>query len=932
MTIKRIILICSLIACLTSTGLGLLVALNEQHLNLQKRVESYVSSGIKDIQAANILVPSPTSFELHMETYTSNHPKVQLYVVDKAGIIKSSTDSASAGKRVSQMAWSHQITDILNSNITHNVITVYDKGQSAYFGIAPLCNSEDCPTLVYGYDLSSEFFYPLLHSKQVLIQLSIFLVFLLFLIVVVKRRLDNRLGGFADVFSDWHKGNRDQRVITESSDEFLPLANSVNFLISELQEEQRALIESREFNKAIIESAKYTIISTDVSGVIKTINSAGCELTKYTSDELVGHHTPLLFLPTDCHNDTALATLSSLHIILPSDQDEALSFIEEETFFITKEAKRIPVQVSLTPMKNSAGLHSGYLCIAADISEAKRAEKQLRLAASVYSHSNQAIIILGADQHIIDANSRFKELINTDTPLCKLTPQSTLSPRHSPAFFSHIWNQTIRSGHWSGEVWQTNKSGQEFPSLVTMHCINSPQGDIESVLMLSQDITEKKLAEQKLERMAYLDSLTGLPNRFLYRDRLELAMEQSRHHNHQVALMFIDLNRFKEVNDNFGHEVGDELLVVVANRLQSAINKGDTLSRLGGDEFTVILPNLDPITSRHATAKAARKLLSVFEKPFQLSHHSLFVNGSIGIAIYPRDGADFSELCRNADTAMYKAKESEESHYTFFDSEMTQDNLRRVNIENQLREEISNDTVTTHFQPIIDCKHRAIAGFEALCRCSHPEYPDAHIGEFIIVAEEVGLIQELGQKVLENSCKLLTTLISEYPDIFVTVNVSPQQFKASDFSYEFLNTLEAYSVSTKNIKIEITESTLLQEDSAAFNQIQNLSKAGVRIMIDDFGTGYSSLNYLRKYPIANIKIDKSFVFHARDNHLDKTIIRAVKMIADEMDIAMVAEGVEDQQDLDMVINEGIKYAQGFLFSKAISPEDVPAYLKDFDKF
>jgi len=896
---------------------------------MQKRVDSYIHSGIQDIQAANILVPSPTSFELHLQTYTNNHPKVQLYIVNRANIINSSTDSNAAGRRVATMHWNEQIRDILNSNITQNIITVYDRETSTYFGIAPLCNAAECPTLVYCYDLSDEFFYHLLHGKQLIIQFGIFIVFLLFLIVIIKRRLDNRVGRFTEVFLDWHKGHRDQRIITQDNDEFLPLAKSVNFMISELNKEERALIESREFNKAIIESAKYTIISTDVSGVIKTINSAGCELTKYSSEELVGQHTPIIFIPNECLNNTALATLASLHIILPSESDEALSFIEEETYFVTKEAKRIPVQVSLTPMKNSSGQHSGYLCIAADISEAKRAEKQLRLAASVYSHSNQAIIILGADQHIIDANSRFKELINPDIKLRELTPQSTLSPRHSPAFFTHIWNQTIRSGHWSGEVWQTNRDGHEFPSVVTMHCINSPQGDIESVLMLSQDITEKKIAEQKLEKMAYLDSLTGLPNRFLYRDRLELAMEQSRHQGNHVGLMFIDLNRFKEVNDNFGHEVGDELLVVVAKRLQTAINKGDTLSRLGGDEFTVILPNLSPKFSHQHASKAARRLLSVFEKPFQLSHHSLFVNGSIGIAIYPQDGDDFSELCRNADTAMYKAKESEESHYTFFNSEMTQGNLRRINIESLLREKISNNTIETFFQPIIECQTGVIAGFEALCRCSHKDYPDAHIGEFISIAEEVGLIQELGQCVLENSCKLLRDLTVEYPDIFVTVNVSPQQFKANNFSLDFLATLTQHNIEPRNIKIEITESTLLQEDSAAFNQILNLSKAGVRIMIDDFGTGYSSLNYLRKYPIANIKIDKSFVQHARDNKLDITIIRAVKMISDQMDIDMVAEGVEDQVDLNMAINEGIKYVQGFYFSKAISPKDARAYLLSF---
>ncbi len=927
MSLKKTIFITLMIILILTTGFNYVIAIAQLKDTIRRNVAQAIDNQIKDLQSAYLLIDSLREFEVFVESHTENLSDTMILITDAPGdsVILSSSPSPNNVQSISTL--SGPINAVIKSTTLKDIVHIYDQYKQQMTGIAPLCVSDDCPKIIYQLDLN-----PRLNEGQhiVIKQSAIYficcLLGFLLIILMTHHRLTRRLNLFNQVIEDWRIGKKSKRINLVGSDELSKIANTFDYLIDELQEEEKALIESKEFNRAIIESANYAIISTDVLGVIKTINSATTMLIGYTEDEIVGQHTPLLFLAPECLSDTALSALPSLHKTLPINRKEPLSFIQEDTVFLTKFNQRIAVHISLSPMLDRGGRHSGYLCIASDISQAKLAERQLRLAASVYSHSSQAIIIVDDNQQIIDSNARFKELMGGTDETINLSPaENTLASRHSPAFFNYIWRQTVTNGHWSGEVWQKNKRGEEFPTLVTMHCIDAPKGSIESVIILSQDIADKKKAEQELEKMAYLDSLTNLPNRFLYRDRLEQALDQASRSKNGVALMFLDLDRFKAVNDNFGHEVGDELLIEVSRRLKQTIRKGDTLSRLGGDEFTIILANLPAQVIYRDSSHSARRILSIFDQPFVVGRRKLYISVSIGIAVFPNDGDDFSSLSRNADTAMYQAKESDNSNYKFFDIKMMEENFRRIEIETELRRDLNRGNLEVHYQPIIDISSNRVAGFEALCRWQHSNlvvYPD----EFIPIAEEVGLINKIGHFVLQEACKTLKMLETVNPDLYVALNVSAQQFKATNFGSELLSTLHFFDVSPTKLELEITESVLLEDDAHIAKTISHLADVGVKLALDDFGTGYSSLSYLKNYPISTLKIDKSFIQNARVSETDLTIIRAIQLIAQTLKIKVVAEGVEIDRDLDIVRSENINFVQGFIFSKALPASELEAFL------
>ena len=442
-------------------------------------------------------------------------------------------------------------------------------------------------------------------------------------------------------------------------------------------------------------------------------------------------------------------------------------------------------------------------------------------------------------------------------------------------------------------------------------------------VVLSRDITEHKEAEAKIGLLAHFDSLTGLPNRVLLSDRCHSALNAAQRHSNTVALMFLDLDHFKNVNDSLGHRVGDALLVALAERLKSTVREQDTVARLGGDEFILVLPDTDAVGAAHV----AEKLLQAALEPFEIENNELTVTPSIGIAMYPVDGKDFDTLSRCADAAMYHAKQFGRNNFRFFTSEMQARSERALTLENALRRALERDQLCLHYQPQIALATGRIIGAEALLRWTHPELGSVSPAEFIPVAENSGMILSIGEWVLRTAAMQLSAWIAAGASpLTMAVNLSAIQFRHADLPNLITNILEQSGLSPHLLELELTEGVAMTDPLGAIAVMNNLAQRGVRMSIDDFGTGYSSLNYLKKFQVYKVKIDQSFVRDISDDPDDKAIVSAIISMANSLGMQTIAEGVETKGQLDFLKEQGCTEVQGYYFSKPVPPEQFLALL------
>jgi diguanylate cyclase (GGDEF)-like protein/PAS domain S-box-containing protein len=450
------------------------------------------------------------------------------------------------------------------------------------------------------------------------------------------------------------------------------------------------------------------------------------------------------------------------------------------------------------------------------------------------------------------------------------------------------------------------------------------QGESPRFVVLSRDITENKEAEEKIGLLAHFDALTGLPNRALLSDRCQFALHAAQRNHSAVTLMFLDLDHFKNVNDSLGHRVGDALLVALAGRLQSAVRDQDTVSRLGGDEFILVLPDTDAVGAAHV----AEKLLQSALRPFQIEQHELTITPSIGIAIYPADGNDFDTLSRCADAAMYDAKQGGRNHYRFFTAQMQARSERALTLENALRRALERDQLRLHYQPQISVTTGRVIGAEALLRWSHPELGMVSPAEFIPVAESSGIILPIGEWVLRTATRQLRTWIDAGIEPFtMAVNLSSVQFRYADLPTLITSILNEVALPAHLLELELTEGVAMTDPVGAIEVMNDLHQRGVRMSIDDFGTGYSSLSYLKKFQVYKVKIDQSFVQDITDDADDRAIVGAIISMASSLGMQTIAEGVETQGQLDFLQEKGCTEVQGYFFSRPVPPEQFVAFLR-----
>ncbi|VAW73031.1 Sensory box/GGDEF family protein [hydrothermal vent metagenome] len=544
----------------------------------------------------------------------------------------------------------------------------------------------------------------------------------------------------------------------------------------------------------------------------------------------------------------------------------------------------------------------------------------------VFESTMEGIMITNTKGTILAVNPAFTEITGyTAVEAIGKTPEILHSGHQDEAFYEDMWRTLLATGHWQGEVWNRRKSGEVYPEWLAITAIHDDSGKTSQYAALFSDISEQKKNAKQLAHQAYHDSLTDLPNRLLFDDRLNMALAHAQRNNTMLAVMFLGLDRFKNINDSLGHAIGDRLLQDVAERLTQSMRQEDTVARMGGDEFTILLSH---ILHADNAAEVAEKILAAFEQPLHIDGHELFITFSIGISIYPGDANQSESLKKNADTAMYRAKERGRNNYQFYIPAMNARALERLTLENRLRHALERDQFLLYYQPQMHLDTGQIVGIEALLRWRTEQGELISPAEFIPLLEETGLIIPVGEWVLQQACRQNSAWqAAAHPPLRVAVNLSARQFGQRDLLSQVLDCLVTTGLQAQYLELEITESIMMDAAHGKLEILETLRQAGLQLAIDDFGTGYSSLSYLKQLPIDTIKIDQCFICNAAHDPEDAAIVKAIITLAHDLKRKVIAEGVETQEQLALLRTLGCDEIQGYLLSRPLAAEALPAWLE-----
>ena len=572
----------------------------------------------------------------------------------------------------------------------------------------------------------------------------------------------------------------------------------------------------------------------------------------------------------------------------------------------------------------------GFVTIYTDITNRKHSEERQQLADMVFAHSPTGIIIADNEQRILSANPAFTAITGLESFEIVGHTVDSLPNAATASDQANLRESLAHRGLWSGELEAGRKNGETFTAGIRVSRVDDPQsGKPTHYIWLFSDITERKRAEERVRHMAQHDPLTGLPNRLALLVRLNQVLPEARRHGWKVAVMFLDLDRFKIINDTLGHQTGDDLLREVASRLAATVRDTDMVARIGGDEFVILLPDISSVTD---AAVVAGKIIAALSVPIQLDQHELHTTPSIGISIFPTDGPDGDTVVKNADTAMYHAKSAGRNNYQFYAAEMNLATTERLNLENKLRQAIKRNELALVYQPQFDVGGKRPTGVEALLRWHHPSEGVISPARFIPIAEETGLIVNLGEWVLMNACREVKRWIDAgLPPIRLAVNVSARQLKRRDFCDTVAGALVDSGLPPDLLELEITESAVMENPQEAIGILQVLRRMGVTLAIDDFGTGYSSLAYLKLFPIDRLKIDRSFVRDIEQDLNDRAIAFGTIALAHSLGLSVIAEGVETEDQLELLASNGCDEVQGFLFSRPLSSAAAFSFLHAIDR-
>ncbi|MES2149353.1 MAG: EAL domain-containing protein [Pseudomonadota bacterium] len=683
------------------------------------------------------------------------------------------------------------------------------------------------------------------------------------------------------------------------ADDVLEAGKAGEKLLQESEERYRKVVELSPDGIFIIDAASQTYVFVNPAGLLL------CGAT--TADQVLGK-SMFEFFPPSFHRYLRDRTQWLR-------QGQAVPPCEEK--FIRLDGTVVEVEAHAAHLVLDSRLAT--LAILRDITQRKTAEHSLRLAAQVFENSHEGILITDRDRKIISVNRAFGEITGYEPEqvigklLSHLRPDS-----HDQLFYERIWSSIAATDRWQGELVSQRRNGQTFPAWGAVAAVRDSRGAVSNYLAVFDDISERKAAESRIQFMAEHDSLTGLPTRALLFDRLEKAIAAARRSRKRLAILFIDLNCFKQVNDTLGHQAGDKLLQAVAERLQSVVRSVDTVSRLGGDEFVIMLVDIGTAAQ---LAHIAENVVAAIAIPYEIDGKKLKITSSVGISTYPNDTENIDTLLKYADVAMYSAKASGCNSYRFFNREMQARIDERLALESSLRRAIEQQEFILEYQPEIEISSGRVKGVEALVRWRHPEQGLLLPGSFIGVSEDCGLIIAIGDWVLRTACKQAKAWFDADRPIVVSVNLSVAQFHQKSLLWSIGDALRSANLEPRYLELEITENILIDDADTTLEPLQALRGMGVKLAVDDFGTGYSSLSYLKRFKVDKLKIDQSFVHDIGIGRDDATIIDAIVAMAKKLDLTIVAEGVETEAQLAFLKTLDCDQYQGFYSSKSLSPED-----------
>ena len=739
------------------------------------------------------------------------------------------------------------------------------------------------------------------------------ILFVTLITSLASRYLTKRLYVIQQVADEVQAGT-DLRVVMSGNDEASQLAKQFNKMLDSLVQREAQLTS---FYKSDLVGLT---ISSPEKGWLR-INSHLCKMLEYSEQELRSMTWPQLTHPDDLASDTEQFTL-----LLAND----IQHYSIEKRFISRTGKIIPTIASVQCIRQPNGQVDYVTSMIQDITERKQAEDALRIAAIAFE-SQEGMVVTDANNVILRVNKAFTTITGYDAEeVIGHNPRILSSGRYDAAFYKAMWKAINTSDYWEGELWNKRKNDAVYPEKLTITAVKDSAGSITNYVATITDITLSKQAEQEIEELAYYDPLTHLPNRRLMLDRIQHAMAVSARSGKEGAIFFLDLDHFKTINDTLGHDIGDLLLQQVAERLTSCIREGDTVSRFGGDEFVVLLEGVSAqsIEAASQAEDIANKILSSINTPYQLASYNYTSSTSIGITLFDDHQSKMEELLKQADIALYQAKDNGRNTFCFFDPQMQSAITARAQLEKELNQAIEQQQFQLYYQIQMDDSLSPL-GAEALIRWLHPERGLISPFEFIPLAEQNGTILAIGQWVLDNACRQLKVWQQDVltRELTLSVNVSPKQFHQPNFVTQVMMMIQQYAINPTCLKLELTESLLLEDIEDTIAKMTTLAEIGIQFSLDDFGTGYSSLQYLKKLPLYQLKIDKSFVDTLVTDSNDQAIVRTIIVMAHSLGLSVIAEGVETKEQQQRLLKEGCTHYQGYLYSKPMPIDEFEALLR-----
>ncbi|NCE90856.1 phosphodiesterase DibA [Pseudomonas sp. L13] len=551
----------------------------------------------------------------------------------------------------------------------------------------------------------------------------------------------------------------------------------------------------------------------------------------------------------------------------------------------------------------------------------KENRERLRQAAAVFDCTREGVLVTDTQGLIVHVNRAFMEITGYQCEdVMGQRPSLFKSGRHSAHFYQQMFQALESTGEWSGEIWNRRKSGEVYPQWQTIRVIHDDQGQVSHYVAVFSDISAMKNSEHELAHLAHHDPLTDLPNRLLFTDRAEQALASAQVHKRGCALLLMDLDHFKIINDSLGHNVGDQLLKLVAERLSGLFGPGVTLARLGGDEFAVLAESCPQVVQ---AAALAQRMLNAMKDPFIFDGNQLFISASIGISLFPSDALSAEQLLRNADSALFKAKNAGREGYALYTEELTAHAQHRVEIAGELRRALDQHELRVYYQPVHDLHDSRLVGVEALVRWQHPERGLVPPGEFIPIAERTGLIADIDAWVMDQACRQMCQWLADgAPLSFIAINVSSRLFARRELYEQVAQVLHATGLDPAFLELEVTESAVMDDPEVALEQLHRLRELGLRLAIDDFGTGYSSLLRLKRLPVQKLKIDQGFVAGLPWDEDDAAIVRVVIALAKSMGMQVHAEGIEQVEQARFLLDQECDMGQGYWFGRPMPAQEI----------